>query len=139
MRIRVNGFSLIELMVTVAIIAILAGVAYPSYRKSVMRSHRADAIAALSLNTQNMEKCYTNNGTYLGCATLTAQSEHRLYNIAQGTGAQATTATTYTLIATPTGTQAEDDECASLSISQSGNQTAVNKSGTNTNAACWRK
>jgi type IV pilus assembly protein PilE len=139
MQVRLKGFSLIELMVTVAIIGILAGIAYPSYRKSVMRSHRADAIGALSKNAQSMERCYTNNGTYVGCATLITISEHGLYSLAEGTGGLATTATTFTAGATPLGSQQKDTDCAVLRMSQTGAQTSVNSSGTDSSATCWRK
>ena len=62
---RQRGFTLIELMVTVAIIAILAAIAYPSYMDSVRKSRRTDAKNALTQAMANMERFYTENNTYV--------------------------------------------------------------------------
>ena len=59
-----NGFTLIELMITVGIVAVLAGIAYPTYQDSVIKSRRADAKAALSELSVFMERLYTTTGCY---------------------------------------------------------------------------
>ncbi|MFD1217979.1 type IV pilin protein [Microbulbifer celer] len=63
-----HGFSLIELMIVVAIIGILAGIAWPSYQDHVQASRRADAQGALMGLAQAMEQYFTENGTYTGAA-----------------------------------------------------------------------
>jgi len=63
-----KGFTLVELMITVAIVGILASVAYPTYLQSITKSRRADAQATLFGLAQAMERFYTNNGTYEGAA-----------------------------------------------------------------------
>lgn len=63
---RQNGFTLIELMIVVAIIALLAGIAWPSYREHIKSANRADAQGALMGLAQAMEKYFTENGTYAG-------------------------------------------------------------------------
>ena len=71
---RQRGFTLIELMVTVAIIAILAAIAFPSYQDSLRKSRRTDAKNALTQAMANMERYYTERNTYFTaamCATTT--------------------------------------------------------------------
>ena len=61
---RTGGFTLIELMIAVAIIAILATIAYPSYRQQVLKSQRTEAKTALSDAAQRLERCYTQFNAY---------------------------------------------------------------------------
>ena len=63
-----RGFSLIELLVTVAIAAILAGVAYPSYLEQVRGSRRAECTGGLASLSNAMERHFTVNSSYLGAA-----------------------------------------------------------------------
>jgi len=53
-----NGFTLVELMITVAIVAILAMIAVPAYTQYVMRANRTDAVKTLTLDAQSLERCY---------------------------------------------------------------------------------
>ncbi|MFA0810493.1 type IV pilin protein [Microbulbifer epialgicus] len=65
---RQSGFTLIELMIVVAVVGILAGIAWPSYLNHVRTASRADAQGALMGLAQAMEKHYTQNGSYAGAA-----------------------------------------------------------------------
>lgn len=64
-----KGFTLMEMLVVIAIMGILVGLAYPSYQETIIESRRADAKAALMGFAQAMERHYTTEGSYLGAAT----------------------------------------------------------------------
>ena len=112
-----RGFSLIEVLVVVAVIGILAAIAYPSYQGSVAKSRRADAQSALAGLAQAMERHFTENNTYESAIAGTApqppiifptqaplDGSTKFYNLI----VQTVTPTTYTLRATPIGGQAGD-------------------------------
>lgn len=130
------GFTLIELMVTVAVIGILAAVAFPSYQTYVLRTHRVTAAACLSEMAQQMERYYTSNLSYSGAAVpapTCANDVAGRYGFAFAAGQP--TATTYTINAAPTGAQSSDTKCDTLSITQAG---VKGVSGTGSATECWR-
>ena len=126
------GFTLIELMIVVAIIAILTAIAYPAYNKYVLRSRRSDAYAALNQGQAVMERCYAQYFSYAPttatCPAVPTTSPEGYYSVV----ASKVTATTYTLTATAVGAQAADTGCATLSLNQAGNKTSTGGS-----ANCW--
>lgn len=67
-----RGFTLIELLIAVAIVAILAAIAYPSYRDSVLKGRRAEARTALTELLQQQERYITQRNCYLGFSTTAA-------------------------------------------------------------------
>lgn len=69
---RPTGFTLIELMVVLAIVAILSSLAYPSYRDYILRGQLVDATNALSAFRANMERYYQDNRTYLSTGGFTS-------------------------------------------------------------------
>jgi type IV pilus assembly protein PilE len=116
-----RGFSLIELMVTVAIVAILAAVAYPAYQNHVVKTRRAAAQACLLELAQFMERYYATNLTYIG-ATLpnTACRSDLAAHYTFGFSGNPT-ATAFTLQATAQGTQAtRDAACSPLTVTVTG-------------------
>lgn len=121
---RARGFTLIELMIVVAVIAILTAIAYPVYTKYIYRSRRSDAYAGLNQGQAVLERCYAQYFSYsppasLGtCPAVSQTSPEGYYSIAP-----AVTSSTYTLTATPVGPQVNDTNCPSFSISQGGQKT----------------
>lgn len=121
------GFSMIELMIVVAIIGIIAAIGYPSYAQHVKKSRRADGQLALMNSAQSMERCKTTRFTYTGCtiSASEATSPESYYGIALATGG---TASSFTIEATAQNGQEGDTECSTLSINELGERTP---------AVCW--
>ncbi len=137
---RSKGFTLIELMIVVAIIGILASIAYPSYQDSVRKSGRVDGKITLTQYAALQERYYTNNDTYassLGATELdvSTSSPEDYYTISLGnSGCGTTKFTCFTLTATAkaTGPQVNDKpagtDCTVLTLNQLGQKTPT---------ACW--
>ena len=96
-----RGFTLIEVMITVAIVAILVGIALPNYRDYVQRGRIVDATNALSATRARMEQWFQDNRTYVGGPCATAQTVKEF--TVQCTGVSNPAATTYTISATGGG------------------------------------
>lgn len=135
-----GGFTLIELMIAVAIVAILAKVAYPSFQSMILKSHRADGQGALQALQLAQEKYRVNNTSYSGALTdstfaRVCPSSGNCYspNGYYQMTVSGTSATGYTLTATAVGTQANDTSCATMTIVQ--DATSITYSPT----ACWSK
>ena len=133
MRQRKTGFTLIELMITVAVVGILAAIAYPSYMDSVRKSRRSDAINDLSAIALAQEKWRVNNTTY---GTLTDVWGGVLFTSGGYYGLTvANAATTFSVTATAVTTKSQngDTGCTVLTINQNGPVT------TGDLAACWKR
>ena len=135
-----KGFTLIELMIVVAIVAILAAIALPSYNEYIRRGHRAEARAALLQGAQWMERAATATGTYPAAfpATLTTVPSGRYAISAASPPASAASGTAFTLTAAPQGGQT-GDKCGSYTLTHNGLRGA---NGVTTGAIvteCWGK
>ena len=125
-----KGFTLVELMITVAILAILASIALPSYQDSVRQTRRAAAQADLMELASHMERLYTANNTYGDASSALPDLGTEFYDI--GFANNEPDDDSFIIIAEPTGSQTNDD-CGDLSISNTG-AVGVSKS---TVADCW--
>lgn len=104
---RVRGFTLIELMITVAIVSILAGLAYPSYSDYILRGRLVDATNTLAATSARMEQYFQDNRTYAAVGTFTppcatVQTVGTFSVSCTGTGS-VLSATLYTIVARGSG------------------------------------
>ena len=150
-----EGFSLIELVVTMGIAAILASIAIPAYNSYVLKSHRTEAKTAL-LDLASMEERYfSTNNAYsqlptdlgypgAGFPVIVGSPDYRgAINPLLWAGATAPTAgnaagspATYAFTATPINQQVNDAACTSFGISSNGTKTATGP-GANPSVDCW--
>jgi type IV pilus assembly protein PilE len=151
-----RGFTLIELVVTMVIAAILAAIAIPSYQSYVLKSHRTDAKSALLDLASLEERYFSTQNTYTALPTnlgypgagvpFAVGSGYYNITVLNVFGATAPTATvpggtpaSYTITATAIANQVNDTPCTSFTITSAGVQTALNSGGTDNTTACWQQ
>ncbi|NOI81345.1 prepilin-type N-terminal cleavage/methylation domain-containing protein [Vibrio tubiashii] len=131
---RVKAMTLVELMLALAIISIVAAIAYPSYQSHLLKAHRTAALADLAKIQIELERDYS--GSYQSAATsvlsggvcsfCTLDSEHFTVSISA-------TASAYTIKAEPIGLQLKD-QCSNTHYSQ----LTINQTGEMTPPNCWQ-
>ena len=128
-----NGFTLIELMIVIAILAAIFAYALPNYRQYILRSHRTEAQNALMQVSHMQERFYANKNRFGSAEELALESifptptdDNGLYY----TIGMESTATSYTVTASAAGNQKDDTKCLKFSIDSLGNK----KPTTN---KCW--
>jgi len=154
-----KGFTLIELMIVVAIVGIIAAIAYPSYQDSVTRSQRSDATVTVSRLAAAQERFYTRSApatyasdfrtllddTSIAAGTTSISSDEGLYTITlnntscSSTVGSVTVNSCFNLTAQPAASQGQrnDDECWNISQT-SVRQSSSNKGGAaNAANSCW--
>jgi type IV pilus assembly protein PilE len=138
-----SGFTLVELMITIAILAILMAIVVPNYQLQINKSRRADAKATLMGEAQRLERCFTDLDTFKDCEStnydppipsykgyyeISATSTNTIVN--EESGEETTekisdiSVDTYLLTATAVGDQAGDSQCATFTINNLGEKKA---------------
>lgn len=139
MKRKTTGFTLIEMMIVVAVIAILASLAVPSYQRYVQQSRRAEALNAVQRVAALEEQFYFARGAY------TANAANEIGAISPTPGGDYTIAVavvanpaSFIVTATPAvgGKQVSDTECATFTLTNTGVQGATGSTGDQAN--CWK-
>lgn len=130
-NVKLTGFTLVELLIVVAILGILYSVAMPSYTEHMQRSRRADIQQVMLQHGAVLERIYSRNGGYPNTFNTAANTEfytftYVAFDRAAGGAANANfKSRAFTLTATPKGGTAQaGDRCGALVIKHDGTQTA---------------
>ena len=136
-------------MIVVVVIGILGSIAYPAYLDSARKARRSDGVASLEAAANAMERYRVrNNGSYVGAVLgdvagavygATSAGGHYTMSFADSDGDGSTldepNTNTFVITATATGVQADDTNCATLSLSQAAARTATGAA--DANDICW--
>ncbi|QJC56710.1 Type II secretion system protein G [Polaromonas vacuolata] len=148
---KMRGFSLLEVMIVLAIVAILASISYPSYRESVAKTKRAQAAGQLLEVAQFMQRFYSQNDRYdqtntaqpaavvipavLANAPKDSPAANANYNISFA--ANTLTSNSFTLQAVPANSMT-GDRCGTLQLTSTGRRLITGNADGATLASCWR-
>jgi len=125
---KVNGFTLMELMVTVAIIGIISLIAMPSYQEYVQKSRRSEAHAGLAKMQLQQEAHRMVNNSFTSSFGSGSNDVHQPTSDYYTFSMSGASASAYTLTATAKSSQTADSSCTPMT---------VNQAGTKSPASCW--
>ena len=128
-RNKTYGFTLIELMVVVAIVAILAAIALPSFADQMRKSRRAEAVTALQDAQLRLEKWRVDHSSFAGSGVTIPASNHYAFTIT----ADAATPNAYAVAAAPSTASQQKDMCGTLTITNTAGVVTKTPTGT----GCW--
>ena len=150
--IRIQGFTLVELMITVAILSIMMGVALPSYMEQIRKGHRTEAKVELLRLAQTQESYFTQNLSYaknlsqLGLSSNTFDTENAYYSVTLGsvtpggcTGTSAAPSCTGFMIqATAQNAQSSDSDCPRFTLTNTGLKGTASGASVDAVRKCWK-
>jgi type IV pilus assembly protein PilE len=132
-----RGFTLIELMITVAVIAILAAIAVPSYYQYTLRSNRSAAESAMQEIASAQERYMVDSRQFAGALTTlgysvppTVSPNYTVVTVATAASASGGTPPNYTITATPISNQVRDTSCGTLTLKGDGTKLPTTN--------CWK-
>jgi type IV pilus assembly protein PilE len=142
---RIGGFTLVELMVTCVVLAIIVGIAVPSYQQQVRKSRRADArnaildLAGREERFLSISNSYSQTPADMGYAAFPVTVNNGYYQLAVTAPdpAQPGVTPSYIITATSFGPQVGDTDCGTFTVNQLGQQTALTSGGVANTATCW--
>ena len=134
---KTGGFTLIELMIVLAVLSIIVAIGYPSYQEHVKKSRRAEGMGQLLTLADRMERAYSDAGTYPTNVSeiYTATTDSGLYTLSIVSANNVS----FTISATPTSVKNQDDDkCTSFSMSSLGNKWIADGTNQSLNDYCWK-
>lgn len=140
--INTKGFTLIEIMIVIAILAILATAGISAFDSQKRKGYRTDAIRSVSVMAQKMENWRSSTGAYTtnindirvsSVGPTVSMEEKYVLSLVSDAANES-----YTITATATGGQAQDVDCFQFVLEHTGRKTAV-KADTTANTKCWPK
>ena len=143
---QTSGFTLMELMIAVVVVAVLSAIVVPAYTSQIRKSRRTEAKSAILDLAGREERLFSTTNTYgnapanLGYAgaafPLTIGSGYYSVRVLV-TAAAPPNPATFSIVATAIGSQSKDSQCATFSVDQAGRQNATDASGSDTSSVCW--
>ena len=135
----VSGFTIIELLIVIAVLALLTAIAVPSYQGYVLKARRTEAKDLLFTTAQRLQQYYTQNDVYTTNTTtlgVSTTSENGYYTLTIAAGHTGDPDTSYAVTATPVGgtSQAGDSACGNYTLNSLGTKTV---SGSQSTPPCW--
>lgn len=126
-----QGFTLIELLIAVAIISVLAGIAYPGYTGHMKKVYRAEIVALLTGQAQHLERFYARNGTFIDASGVSAGNDR--YRISAALNPQ-----DFQLVATPAiGSMMAGDPCGDFVLTSAGTRSNPSAIPEMSRKLCW--
>jgi len=142
---RIGGFTLVELMITCVVLAIIVGIAVPSYQQQVRKSRRADArnaildLAGREERFLSISNSYSQTPADMGYATfpVTVNNGYYQLTVTVPDPAQGGVTPSFIITATSLGPQVGDADCGTFTVNQLGQQAATTSGGAPNTATCW--